>query len=85
MLEYLTFAAISKLTSAVATYPYQVVRARLQDQHHSYAGTWDCVRRIWMFESARGFYKGMVPYLLHVTPNICLVMVVYEAFTNNNK
>ncbi|XP_037301845.1 mitochondrial folate transporter/carrier-like [Manduca sexta] len=29
-LEYLTFAAVSKLLAAGATYPYQVVRARLQ-------------------------------------------------------
>ena len=28
---YLTFAAISKLFAALTTYPYQVVRARLQD------------------------------------------------------
>ncbi|KAF2882763.1 hypothetical protein ILUMI_23427 [Ignelater luminosus] len=79
--EYLGFAAISKLIAAAATYPYQVIRARMQDQHHSYNGVWDCVRRTWRFEGTRGFYKGLVPYLLHVTPNICLVMLVYEKFT----
>lgn len=30
-----------------------------------------------------GFYKGVVPYLVHVTPNICLVMIIYEKFTNS--
>lgn len=80
--EYLCFAAISKLIAAAATYPYQVIRARLQDQHHSYEGTWDCVKKIWKYEQMRGFYKGLVPYLLHVTPNICLVMLIYEKFTN---
>ncbi|XP_065165542.1 solute carrier family 25 member 32 [Atheta coriaria] len=83
-MEYLTFAAMSKLVAAASTYPYQVIRARLQDQHHSYDGTWDCVRRTWRYEGTRGFYKGLAPYLLHVTPNICLVMLVYEKFTNNN-
>ena len=29
--EYLICAALSKLVAAVVTYPYQVVRARLQD------------------------------------------------------
>lgn len=81
-LEYLTFAAISKLIAAAATYPYQVIRARLQDQHHSYGGTWDCIQKTWRFEKMGGFYKGLAPYLLHVTPNICLVMLIYEKFTN---
>jgi len=26
----------------------------------------------------RGFYKGLGPYLLHVTPNVCIVFLVYE-------
>lgn len=29
-----------------------------------------------------GFYKGLAPYLLHVMPNICLVMIIYEKFAN---
>jgi Mitochondrial carrier protein len=38
--EYLTFAATSKLIAAAATYPYQVIRTRMQDQNHNYSGTW---------------------------------------------
>lgn len=82
--EYLTFAAVSKLIAAGATYPYQVVRARLQDQHRSYTGAWHCVTETWRYERVRGFYKGLTPYLLHVTPNICLVMLIWEKFTNND-
>lgn len=79
--EYLSFAAVSKLIAAAATYPYQVIRARLQDLHHSYEGSWDCIKQTWKYERMGGFYKGLVPYLLHVTPNICLVMLIYEKFT----
>ncbi|PSN44292.1 Mitochondrial folate transporter/carrier [Blattella germanica] len=82
--EYLTFAACSKLVAAALTYPYQVIRARLQDQHHDYKGSWDCVVRTWRYEGSRGFYKGLVPYLLHVTPNVCLVFLIYEKFTENS-
>lgn len=37
--EYLTFAATSKVVAAGVTYPYQVVKARLQNQHYQYKGT----------------------------------------------
>lgn len=78
----MAFAAVSKSIAAAITYPYQVVRARLQDQHRDYRGTWDCVQRTWRSERMRGFYKGLVPYLIHVTPNICLIILIYEKFTN---
>lgn len=79
--EYLVFAAVSKLIAAAATYPYQVIRARLQDHNHSYKGTWDCIKTTWRYERMPGFYKGLCPYLVHVTPNICLVMLIWEKFT----
>lgn len=40
-------AALSKIFAVATTYPYQVVRARLQDQHNSYNGVLDVVRRTW--------------------------------------
>lgn len=80
-LQYLTCAALSKLLAASITYPYQVVRARLQDQHVNYEGVVDVVRRTWRYESYLGFYKGFSAYLLHVTPNICIVFFVYETVT----
>ncbi len=79
-LEYLCFAALSKLVAAVLTYPYQVVRARLQDRQRdgAYSGSLDCVRQTLRYEGPRGLYKGLAPYLCHVVPNICIVLLVYE-------
>lgn len=64
----------------MTTYPYQVVRARLQDQHKSgsYSGAVDCVRQTLRYEGAWGLYKGLAPYLFHVLPNICIVLLIYE-------
>ncbi|XP_075169261.1 solute carrier family 25 member 32 [Haematobia irritans] len=76
--EYLAFAAISKLIAAAATYPYQVVRARLQDHHHNYGGTWDCIKQTWSFEGARGFYKGLQANLCRVVPATMITFLVYE-------
>ena len=77
-LQYLTCAALSKLLAASITYPDQVVRARLQDQHVNYEGVLDVVKKTWRYESYLGFYKGFSAYLLHVTPNICIVFFIYE-------
>ncbi|GAA6091596.1 solute carrier family 25 member 32b [Tachysurus ichikawai] len=76
--EYITMAALSKIFAVATTYPYQVIRARLQDQHTSYDGAVDVIRRTWRNEGYLGFYKGMVPNLLRVTPACCITFVVYE-------
>ncbi|XP_014221573.1 mitochondrial folate transporter/carrier-like [Trichogramma pretiosum] len=77
-IEYVTFAAISKLFAVAATYPYQVLRSRLQDLNHNYTGTIDCIKRIWKYEGVHGYYKGLKVNLLRVTPATVITFVVYE-------
>lgn len=83
--EYILFAATSKMFAACLTYPYQVIRSRLQDQHRSYNGVIDVCQQIIRKESYRGFYKGFSAYMLHVTPNICIVFLLYELLTNTHR
>lgn len=47
--QYLLFAALSKLFAASLTYPYQVIRARLQDQYSDYSGVIQVLKRTWRF------------------------------------
>jgi len=78
LLEHLTFAALSKMFAAASTYPYQVVRMRLQDQHVRYDGIWDVIMKTWSGEGLFGFYKGLGVSLLRVTPATCITFLVYE-------
>lgn len=78
VVEYLVFAAVSKFVAVSITYPYQVVRARLQNQFYSYKGNVDCVKKTWQNEGWRGFYKGLGTNLLRVVPATMLTFVVYE-------
>uniref|UniRef100_T1L1M7 Mitochondrial folate transporter/carrier n=1 Tax=Tetranychus urticae TaxID=32264 RepID=T1L1M7_TETUR len=55
--EYVMCAALSKFVAASLTFPYQVVRARLQDQHSVFTGVRDVIVKTWRSEGARGFYK----------------------------
>ncbi|XP_044756063.1 mitochondrial folate transporter/carrier [Coccinella septempunctata] len=77
-IQYLTFAAVSKLAAVSITYPYQVVRARLQNQFYSYNGIMDCLRKTWKNEGWKGFYKGLGTNLVRVVPATMLTFVVYE-------
>lgn len=77
-LEYLSFAATSKLIAAALTYPYQVVRARLQNPYYSYSGSLDCIKQTWRYEGWRGFYKGLGTNLIRVTPATMITFLTYE-------
>ncbi|KAI8834763.1 mitochondrial carrier domain-containing protein [Chytriomyces cf. hyalinus JEL632] len=72
-----------KVFAMSITYPYQVVRARIQNQRGAEAGvyksTLGTIRIIYRNEKIGGFYKGMGPNLIRILPGSALTFVVHES------
>ncbi|KAI8836927.1 mitochondrial carrier domain-containing protein [Chytriomyces cf. hyalinus JEL632] len=81
--DYMGMATTAKVFAMSITYPYQVVRARIQNQRGAGAGvyksTLGTIRIIYRNEKIAGFYKGMGPNLIRVLPGSVLTFVVYES------
>jgi solute carrier family 25 (mitochondrial folate transporter), member 32 len=78
--DLLVISTLSKVFAGVITYPYQVLRTRLQayDAAQTYRGIADAISQIWRQEGFRGFYKGIVPNLSRVLPGTWITFLVYE-------
>ena len=78
--DFLILSSLAKVFAGSATYPYQVVRARLQmyDSGKIYNGAKDVIMKVWREEGMTGFYKGLAPNLLRVLPSTWVTFLVYE-------
>ncbi|KAJ1919906.1 hypothetical protein H4219_001686 [Mycoemilia scoparia] len=86
--EYTMMSLVSKTFAAVVTYPYQVIRARLQQTlqtsvgnagaGRSYNGTLDALVKIYRSEGLTGFHKGMGPNVVRMWPGTAITFAVYE-------
>ena len=61
-------------------FPVDMIKTRLQASSGRYAGPADCARQIFAQEGGmRGFYKGLGPNLIGVTPEKAIKLAVNEA------
>lgn len=77
----LVISTASKLVAGAVTYPYQVIRSRLQNydaESRFGRGITGVVGQLWREEGVRGFYRGLVPGVIRVMPATWITFLVYE-------
>lgn len=91
--ESMVLGSSSKMLATIVTYPYQVVKSRLQQLVRvnaagevvtvaTYTGTANCVLEMYRTEGLKSFFKGLLPHCLRVAPSAGLTFVVYEEVLN---
>ncbi|KAF4319839.1 hypothetical protein BBO99_00004924 [Phytophthora kernoviae] len=81
MIPTLAMGAVAQSIASTATYPYQLIKARLQQGGPSalkYSGTWDCTKKIIKNEGYNGLFKGLSANILKVMPTGAIVFAAYE-------
>uniref|UniRef100_A0A915PL36 Mitochondrial carrier protein n=1 Tax=Setaria digitata TaxID=48799 RepID=A0A915PL36_9BILA len=76
--DCLIYSGVSKIIATTITFPYQVLRTRLQDHHAKYSGLMDLVIKTYKMEGMYGFYKGLLMGNLRQLPNVVVTYVTYE-------
>lgn len=74
-------SSVAKLVAGAVTYPYQVLRSRMQNYRADERfgrGIGGVVARIWREEGVVGFYRGLVPGVVRVMPATWVTFLVYE-------
>uniref|UniRef100_A0AC35UCX3 Mitochondrial carrier protein n=1 Tax=Rhabditophanes sp. KR3021 TaxID=114890 RepID=A0AC35UCX3_9BILA len=77
-LDILAFSVISKILATTATFPYQVLRTRLQDRANVNETLRKLISRTYANEGMAGFYKGLLAGNIKQLPAAVVTYWTYE-------
>ena len=81
-LNLLLFGSIAGFTSVTCSYPFDVIKRRLQlsDElgNPKYINTSHCLRYMYKQNGIRGFYAGLIPCYLKLVPANCIFFYTIE-------
>nr|XP_043632747.1 folate transporter 1, chloroplastic-like [Erigeron canadensis] len=85
--DYAALGATSKLAAILATYPFQVIRSRLQQRPSvngvpRYLDSRHALTKTAQLEGTKGFYRGITANLLKNLPAASITFIVYENVLN---
>ena len=82
MMSTFAIGSASKLVAASATYPYQVIKSRMQQRSESslppYRGFRDCCTKLFHEGGFRIFYSGFTANVIRVVPSGAITLMVFE-------
>jgi solute carrier family 25 aspartate/glutamate transporter 12/13 len=76
----LVVGAVAGVFGTTCIYPLDMVKTRLQTGKSMYSGPLTTIRSILQHEGVRGFYKGLVPNLVGVTPEKAIKLAANDVF-----
>lgn len=80
-LQRLIPGGLAGITALVATYPLELVRARLTVQKERYyKGMWDCLVKVAREEGPLQLFRGLWPSIVGVVPYVGIDFAAYETF-----
>lgn len=77
----LVISGSAKIVAGAVTYPYQVVRSRLQtyeSEERFGKGITGVVGKVWREDGWKGFYRGLGTNIFRVLPATWVTFLVYE-------
>ena len=83
-MESLFCGATAGFVGSLVMYPLDLVRRQmqmtgLQGRKAYHRGNFDAFRHVWQNDNGiRGFYRGIIPELAKVVPNIAIIFCVFE-------